>query len=116
VKRAGRRYGRALHDVDNESFEAECLRETGYPPELYGDLFRSGRRRGLNAARGGLPAGARLAGAAVGLYGARVASCESVERGPPALVSWEVFALMWANYEGWVWVYTGQVPFVGSRL
>jgi hypothetical protein len=115
VKRAGRQYGRPLHDVDNESFAAECLRETGYPPEHYGDLFRFERSSGLNAARGGLPADARLARAAVRLFGACVVDVQPMPRGLHPLVDWEVFALMRANYEGRDWVYTGQVPFVGKR-
>jgi len=115
VKRAGRQYGRGLHGVDNESFEAECLRETGYPPEHYGALFRFERTSGLNAACGGLAADARLVRAAVGLFGACVVDVQPIPRGLHPLVDWEVFALMWASYDGRPWVYTGQVPFVGSR-
>jgi len=115
MKRVGRQYGRPLHDVDSESFEAECLRETGYPPEHYGGLFRFKRTSGINGARGGLPADARLARAAVRLFGACVVDVQHIPRGLHPLVDWEVFALMWANYDGRPWVYTGQFPFVGSR-
>lgn len=114
MKRVGRQYGRPLHDVDSESFEAECLRETGYPPGHYPHMW--GRpQQAPNRARGGLPAGARLARAAVQVFGACVVSIEPLARGLHPLVDWEVFALMWANYDGAPWEYTGQFPFVGSR-
>ena len=44
----------------------------------------------------------------------RVVSYEYIRRGLHSLVDWEVFALMWANYDGRPWVYTGQFPFVGN--